>query len=517
MDPQVPLPPLDKLIKPNQVTNLACLNTPEIKSKYFNGISEQWRKIQEHPVNHPEHIAAHRMLADVTTRLQRQMQKWRLEHSQNVAPSGMRPVSQSQQYQPGSAAQGFYPATQTLSNEVYSDNVKSAVRKLNLVLAPQMWTASTEEKEAWLQNEKRKYASQMQSFEKAVKAHQDLTNMVNIRRQQNRPFNDSEGNTIRMRQHQYQQAIQSSKEALEHFKKTQDIYREQHQQNSDNSTGQGIQTAGRSDSVTTSMPQAYTHLPTQISNSQMQPEQSLTANATSDTTRIAVSQGEHSTTPSTTTIPQGQAVSSQSNTSKPQSLLAGVPTSQGEHPLANSGVTHSQPHHSPQSASAQLPTSQTPYPLSHKAAMAQAARSYSQPNVNQPTSQSNPHAHPSMPREPQNATKWPISKNLNVAPLTPVVMGPARPTLSGGPSTGAMGPMGQPGIQKHPGFVLEGEGERVLSKKKLEELVRQVTGGNDGEGAEALDPDVEEVWIISCLMLQWVLGRILIITCADPS
>jgi transcription initiation factor TFIID subunit TAF12 len=53
--------------------------------------------------------------------------------------------------------------------------------------------------------------------------------------------------------------------------------------------------------------------------------------------------------------------------------------------------------------------------------------------------------------------------------------------------------MGQPGIPKFPGYVLEGEGERVLSKKKLEELVRQVTGGSDGEGTETLDPDVEEV------------------------
>ena len=58
-----------------------------------------------------------------------------------------------------------------------------------------------------------------------------------------------------------------------------------------------------------------------------------------------------------------------------------------------------------------------------------------------------------------------------------------------------MGPMGQPAIQRHPGYVLEGEGERVLSKKKLEELVRQVTGGTGGEGeeGESLTAEVEEV------------------------
>ena len=494
MDPQVPLPPLEKLIKPNHVANLACLNTPEIKNKYFNGISEQWRKIQEHPqLNHPEHIAAHRMLADVTTRLQRMTQKYRMEHGQNVAPPGLRPVSQVQQYQTGSAGQGFHPATQAPSNETYSETVKLAVRNLNLVLAPQMWHASTEEKGAWLQNEKRKYASYAQNLEKAHKAQIDLMSMMRARNQQNRSFDDNEKNTIRLRQHQYSQAIQTANENLELFKKAQETYREQLQQNSNNNTGQGLQAAGRSDSVPTSMSQTYTNLATQPNNSHVQTEQPFATNPASDAARNPVSQGEHSGTTSASTIPPGQIPSSQSNISQPQLPLARGPTSQGEHSSANAGVTHSQSHHSPQSANTHLPTSQAPYPLSHKAAMAQAARSYSQPNVNQPTPQSNPHAHPSMPREPQSSTKWPMSKTLNVAPLTPVAMGPSRPTLSGGPSTGAMGPMGQPGIQKHPGFVLEGEGERVLSKKKLEELVRQVTGGSDGEGTEALDPDVEEV------------------------
>ena len=73
-------------------------------------------------------------------------------------------------------------------------------------------------------------------------------------------------------------------------------------------------------------------------------------------------------------------------------------------------------------------------------------------------------------------------------------MGPARPTLSGGPNNGATTSLSQPAIQRHPGYVLEGEGERVLSKKKLEELVRQVTGGGvEGEEGETLSAEVEEV------------------------
>lgn len=83
-----------------------------------------------------------------------------------------------------------------------------------------------------------------------------------------------------------------------------------------------------------------------------------------------------------------------------------------------------------------------------------------------------------------------IPKNLNVPAPEPVTMGPARPTLTSGASHGSTGPMAQPAVQRHPGYVLEGEGQRVLSKRMLDTLVRQVTGGGDNNG---LTPDAEEV------------------------
>lgn len=139
--------------------------------------------------------------------------------------------------------------------------------------------------------------------------------------------------------------------------------------------------------------------------------------------------------------------------------------------------------------------------------MAQAAQNYTNANTtnnNTPSMASqtinqaaaaNPHAHPQgyIPNRAESSSRninMAIPKNLSVPPPEPVSMPPARPTLSGGPSHGAMGMMGQPAIQKHPGYVLEGEGQRVLSKKMLDGLVRQVTGGGEGEG---LTPDGEEV------------------------
>ncbi|KAF2862248.1 hypothetical protein K470DRAFT_213391 [Piedraia hortae CBS 480.64] len=50
--------------------------------------------------------------------------------------------------------------------------------------------------------------------------------------------------------------------------------------------------------------------------------------------------------------------------------------------------------------------------------------------------------------------------------------------------------MHQPGHVRPPPFNLEGEGDRVLSKRKLDDLVRQVTGAQEGAG---LTPEVEDL------------------------
>lgn len=54
--------------------------------------------------------------------------------------------------------------------------------------------------------------------------------------------------------------------------------------------------------------------------------------------------------------------------------------------------------------------------------------------------------------------------------------------------------MNQPALAKTPAFQLDAEGERILNKKKLDELVRQVCGGTaEGKEGNMLTPEVEEV------------------------
>ncbi|KAK0649387.1 transcription initiation factor TFIID subunit A-domain-containing protein [Cercophora newfieldiana] len=168
----------------------------------------------------------------------------------------------------------------------------------------------------------------------------------------------------------------------------------------------------------------------------------------------------------------------------------------------------------PQSAT---PTNAPPHPLTHAMAINKAGQHRlgsigGQPGSapsstpvgaqqQQPQQQGHPHAHPAVAQSQTQAhqSKLPISKTLPEKATqipTPVsVMGGAgggRPTYSGGSGI-AGGVMGQPALAKTPAYQLEGEGERVLNKKKLDELVRQVCGGTaEGQEGNLLTPEVEE-------------------------
>jgi transcription initiation factor TFIID subunit 12 len=128
--------------------------------------------------------------------------------------------------------------------------------------------------------------------------------------------------------------------------------------------------------------------------------------------------------------------------------------------------------------------------------------------------QGHPHAHPAQqPQQPtQNLqSKLAIPKVLPEKATqmpTPVpniggIGSTSRPTYSGGGGIGG-GVMNQPALPKTPAFQLEGEGERILNKKKLDELVRQVCGGTaEGQEGNMLTPEVEEVCAIYSVPLYF--------------
>jgi hypothetical protein len=197
--------------------------------------------------------------------------------------------------------------------------------------------------------------------------------------------------------------------------------------------------------------------------------------------------GPHSQTMPPNQMPQfSQQGQQQQNFHQPQPQQQQQQRPQINPMQANAHQQSNSPH--PQSAASNAPG--PPVPLSHQAAVSAANRSYTDPQrTNTPMQQGGQGGNfGSREREQLNNPKMPIPRHLNVTSPQAVHMGQSRPTMSG-PTNGAPGPMGQPVIPRPPPFQLEGEGDRVLSKRKLDELVRQVTGGSE----EALTPEVEEV------------------------
>ena len=161
---------------------------------------------------------------------------------------------------------------------------------------------------------------------------------------------------------------------------------------------------------------------------------------------------------------------------------------QGQAPFARPGLNLTQPNPMTQSQTL-LPSGMhsSPAPLSQQAAIQASQRSYSSlPDGKEKSITAGAGSRPDLDKN--NNRQWPLNKSWVPTTPTPVNMAAARPTLTG-PNSGPMGMMGQPAIQKQPPFLLQGPGDRVLDKKKLDELVRQVTGGS-GEG---LHTEVEEV------------------------
>lgn len=120
------------------------------------------------------------------------------------------------------------------------------------------------------------------------------------------------------------------------------------------------------------------------------------------------------------------------------------------------------------------------------------------------------HAHPTQQPQTTLTQKLPIPKHLPEKAAQPPQPVPTnlggvtagRPTYTQGGGTPG-GVMGQAVLPKIPVVQMEGEGERALTRKKLDDLVRQVCGGQaEGQEGNALTPDVEEVrhshWTTPC-------------------
>ncbi|KAL4969966.1 putative transcription initiation factor TFIID subunit 12 [Aspergillus stella-maris] len=503
--PQQIVPQHSNLIRTDQVQKLPHLNDQQ-KVQHTQLVRNFWEILNSRDPQSTEYQQAHTRLSQLSQSLMKGMrmfqQNRQIQHQQMQAASAAaqgQPVQRSQSVNPQNFAQ-LLP------------QIQQKVNSLQLFLPPNI---SSEQAGTWLPEAKLRYGIALQKQEIGRVRLSELRQQIS-QRQAAGNLTQEEMNEFKNRQLTADKLFREGSEFLAKFKEQQDVFKAQQQRAGTQHSGQTIPQQGGARPATAATPASGgpTTAPTAVHSGQANAPAAHTINSAVSAARNQAAQAAMSPTPSQ----PGQAATGQN--SAPSAVTTGAPQqqpSQAQPQAQQSGSNFNQVPNQASTSDGATPTPSTvqaanvqgpPRPLSQQAAMAQAAQNYSNsPTVNgsnnantaQPQNLSqgaaNSHAHPQgyiQNRSTENSARnvnMVIPKNLNVPPPKPVPMAADRPTLSSGPSHGAMGMMGQPAIQKHPGYVLEGEGQRVLSKKMLDVLVRQVTGGGEGEG---LTPDAEE-------------------------
>ncbi|KAJ5463521.1 hypothetical protein N7475_008465 [Penicillium sp. IBT 31633x] len=525
-----PQPQHSNLIRTDQVQKLPHLSDQQ-KAQHTQLVRSLWEMLNTRDPQTHEYQQAHTKLSQLSQNLMKGMRIFQQNRQQAMQQHQQAQVAAAQQGQPGQqpqqvsqppsvqqAPQGSQgpqgqPVQRTQSNNPQTINqlipqIQARVSALNFFLPPNV---TPEQVQTWIPEARLRYGIALQKQEVGRARMADLRSSY-AQRQAQGNMSQEEMQEFKNRQLAAEKLFREGSEFLNKFKEQQESFKIQSQQNPQsqamNQAGQA-NTPANLNQATVAPPVAAQNVQNTQAGTAANPMQSGQAQAPAPHTINSAVNAARQTAMSPSASQPGQPIPAQSAGNTPIPISAPQPQVQRPQPPSQQGtpgtqVTFSQtPNPDGSTPTPPGPPQQVnqgpPRPLSHQAAISQAAQTYTNPTPQQQTmnqqAQANQQAHPQgyLANRPGEAstrnTNMAIPKNLHVSTPEPVSMPGPRPSLSGGPSHGAMGMMGQPAIQKHPGYVLEGEGQRVLSKKMLDILVRQVTGGGEGE---MLTPDAEE-------------------------
>lgn len=438
------------MIRPEQVRRLPHLS--EDKKQYHElFIQRLWDSIRTQPQVSEEYQKSFASLAQISNTLMTGMKRFTAQR-QHQQQQGL----VTQQAGPSNEAEVNRPAGLGIQA---NPHIQSKVNAYPFALPPTM-TDGSPAAETWLREARNRLAQAMQRSEHAQKKKTEIQREAQSRNQSGNPLTQQEQEGLRTKIMQCNKVLAESNSFMEKFKDQQNQFRISAQQ-------QRYEAQNPANTA-----------PSENSNQ-------------NEPTSIQIGQ------PTQPAGPQAHSISSAVSAARDQATNAAAtqtgsisPTNPQPQPSVTPVGQQLQPVQTPQTA---MPPSQQnggPMPFSAVSAPPQSTSNYTQ---SQP--QSATHAHPPQNASFMSATKKDerlnISKNLNVTAPRPVPMPPARPTLNGGPGVGMPGQMGEPAIPRMPGYVLEtSEDGRVLSKKKLNELAREVCGPGD---EDQLTPEAEEV------------------------
>ncbi|KAJ5884965.1 hypothetical protein N7495_009475 [Penicillium taxi] len=493
------------LIRTDQVQKLPHL-TEQQKLQHTQLVRTLWDTLNTRDPSTNEYNTAHMKLSQLSQSLMKGMRMYQQNrtmqaHQQQAQAQAAQAQAHAQAQAQNVAPQG-QPVQRTQSSNPQSLNqllpqIQAKVSALNFYLPPNV---TQEQLQTWIPEARLRYGIALQKQEVGRVRMTELRQQYAARTAQGN-ITSEEVPDFKNRQLAAEKLYREGSDFLAKFKEQQEGFK--------------MQASGSNGPIAMSQPAAAQSQPVLAAATPVQTPSNQTPNA------------GQSQAPAPHTINSAVNAARQNSVMSPSVSQAGQPPSGS--PVGTTPASATQPltqrsqaPSQPGASGAQVTFSQTPNlegatptstgpaqihqgpprPLSASAALHQSAQSYSNPNTSQQPQQQNMNqAVNNQQAQPQGylgnrATdtsarnnNMAIPKTLNVPTPEPVSMPAVRPTLSGGPNHASMGMSSQPAIQKHPGYVLEGEGQHVLSKKMLDILVRQVTGGGENE---MLTPDAEE-------------------------
>ncbi|KAK7968752.1 transcription initiation factor TFIID subunit 12 [Apiospora saccharicola] len=530
-----PQQPKFSMYRPEQMRTLSVLNDQE-KEKYEKGLRGLYDQMEKNGPETQPHQNAKQKIMEFSRMVAQKINTLR----QRQAGAGGQPVNMANN--PALAAQRAAMAARP--NQIpgaagntpnagatpqpgqppkVPDSIMTHVQQFTFYAPPSF---GKDEQQRFITDVRTKYTRALMLMDNTTKKARQIDAVLKERESRGQPF---VGEELKKLLDQKQDSIRSHGEAsrfVDSFRKQQDQFKVLHQ----NAAGQQPRAQPVQGQVQNVGNSASMQAATASVNAAMDAaknQQLAAANRATGTPTAATPTTTQGAPAGATTIPATSAPPSQPQhaTAPPAQVKIEPGTASQPHPppvntavAAAAANSHMQSAVTPTQNSARVQTPQTAAtpvvgaakPLTHSAAMqmANTLPLAGAPPTTTPGSAgmmgnatpqgTHPHGHPQQPATTVT-TKMPIPKNLPekaTAIPTPVTMGGgvngSRPTMGGG--TGIPGnALAQPVLQKPPAYTFEAEGEHVMSKKKLDELVRQVCGGGPaGAGDNYLTPDVEE-------------------------
>lgn len=524
-----------QLIKPNMVDTLPHFDQRQ-KEHYKNGLTTLWQQLENNPRGSQAFHEAENKIRAASVKIMQQLAQTR---SGARPTSGGGPVQRPSQGPQGDGQQqamgqnmqqpGGQQPGQGQQQPQYSEYIRNQMKQLSdFQIPPQIQQQGQEAMKTYKQQMMRKAMAILQKKEGIMKKGQQLQAQSKALENQGQQVPENmaaelakcrvDVNTVSQEWETFKRTVAPQGASMQKQGSSQGTQQNGAQQQSQpmqRTTSQNMSTSEQQPDAKMSMGQPA-HSPVQAQSGFQQQQQQ---------NQIAPSPAPQNMSQPPSAYPQQtpqSATQSQQPQFPQQNNMQQQSQQQQQRPMNPQMVRQgmSQQQHPQQHAQASMPANQQqqqqqrPQPHTHQSALHQASihRQQSQQNMqqqdqsqNQPqvpnslpfngppsaTQQTPPSAYPLQTNSTgsSSSTKFPIPKQLNIDPRMqqPVQGPPSRPTFNNA------GMMSQPGVQRPAQFTLEGEGDRVLSKRKLDELVRQVTGSPaDGSVDSGLAPEVEE-------------------------